>query len=237
VLSNGKAAVELSFRLELDKRSTITSVECPACGGTGTVLSTLYNLSTSDPVDAEYESTCQDCDGNGKVAETYLLCGHFDKIVSAHGHDNLWIKDIKTTKSTLNSAYFKRYSPDNQVSFYSYSGKLVFSEEIKGVIIDGVQIKTDSTEFCRREIERSETTLAEWITDAEYYISLAEVAAERNYYPMNDKACSIPRENPKTGEIEYSCPFHPVCASAPEIRQTLLDLNFDKRTWDPLKPR
>jgi hypothetical protein len=234
ILANGKAAVELSFRLELDKKTTITQVECPICFGDGQILREPLNLNLPDHIDDGLEE-CRNCNGTGTVGETYILCGHFDRI--AEFQEALWIPDAKTTKFTLNSAYFAKYSPDNQVSFYSYAGKLVFSEEIKGVIIDASQIKVESTEFERREIARSESYLAEWITDTEYYISLAEVAAERNHWPMNEKMCGQVYEDPQTGELSYQCPFRKVCAEAPEIRETLLKANYDKRVWDPLKSR
>jgi hypothetical protein len=191
ILANGEAAVELSFRSEIDRVAP--------------------------------------------TGEAYLACGHIDKMVRLN--NKLKPLDRKTTKHTLNNSYFARYSPDNQVSFYSYFGKVIFGEDVEGMIIDAAQILVNDTQFQRGIIDRKDSALSEWISDFHYYISLAELAAQRNYWPMNDKACSIPRANEATGEIEYGCPFRTVCGAAPEIRATLLKLNYDKRVWDPLQPR
>lgn len=49
--------------------------------------------------------------------------------------------------------------------------------------------------------------------------------------------CGATYLDPKTGEVQFGCPFRSVCSSGPEIRQTLLDLNYKRRVWDPLKIR
>jgi hypothetical protein len=143
ILKNGTAAVELSFRLELDKTAP--------------------------------------------TGEHHILCGHIDKLAKLNGYT--WIVDRKTTKSTINRAYFARYSPDNQMSFYTYAGKIIYGEEIRGVILDVAQIMVDHTEFYRDTVHRSDSTLNEWIQDTLSYIDDMEESAKNNYWRQNDKAC------------------------------------------------
>lgn len=169
------------------------------------------------------------------TGENYLLCGHIDRLVNFSG--GVWISDRKTTRKTLGNAYFALFSPDNQVSTYSYAGKCLFSSETRGLIIDAAQILVDQTRFQRGIVPRSDSQLQEWITDTNYYLTLAERYAQDNYYPQNDKACSAVYLDPKTEEQKFGCPFRPVCGSAPEIRETLLNLNYTKRVWDPKKLR
>lgn len=194
ILANGEAAVELSFRVELDRGSETTG-------------------------------------------EPFLLCGHFDKL--GIFLDYIWVVDQKTTKYTLNDGYFAQYSPHNQVSTYSYAGKVVAPEPVRGVIIDAAQILVNTTDFARREIHRSETQLDEWRKSLDLTLTEAEYCAVNDDYPQNDMACGGVYEDPITGDIRYGCPFRPVCGARPEIRETLLKLHYTTRDpmWDPLRPR
>lgn len=169
------------------------------------------------------------------TGEPFLLCGHIDRLVKFN--EKIWISDKKTTGKTINSAYFAKYSPDNQISLYSYAGEIILGAEVSGLIIDAVQLLVNETRFQRGIISRTPSQKQEWITDANYYLSLAEHFAANNYWPQNDKACSGVFLDPRTGELRYGCEFRPVCGSAPEVRQTLLELNFQKRVWDPLQSR
>lgn len=169
------------------------------------------------------------------TGEEFSFCGYLDRVVT--WQDRIWVTDRKTTRSALNRAYFAKYTPDNQVSLYVLASQIVFETDVNGMIIDAVQVLATKSDFRRGIIERSASQLAEWLTDAKFYIGLAELFATRNYWPQNDKACGNTYLDPKTGEISYGCPFRSVCASGPEVRDELLRLNFKRRTWDPLKIR
>lgn len=157
--------------------------------------------------------------------ETFLLCGHKDKRGTFNGRR--WVGDHKTTKSFLNQDYFEKYSPDNQISLYALSEQILEKEPSSGVIIDAAQIAVNFSRFQRQIITRTESQLAEWLTDAQYYIRQAENFVESNYWPMNDKSCNA----------WGGCPYRKVCSAAPEIRQTLLDTMYSRRSWDPLQTR
>ena len=192
ILANNKAAVELSFNLDLPGWISLTG-------------------------------------------ESFILCGHIDRLVNFSG--GVWCSDRKTTKKTLSNSYFAMYSPDNQVSLYSYAGKVIFSDETKGLIIDAAQILVNETRYQRGIVPRSDSQLEEWISDTNHYVKLAETYAKNNYWPQNDKSCGAVYVDPKTDEVKFGCPFRPVCGSAPEIRETLLKLNYERRVWDPIKKR
>jgi hypothetical protein len=192
ILSNNRAAVELSFNLDLPGWIAITG-------------------------------------------ESFILCGHIDRLVNFSG--GVWVSDRKTTKNSLSNSYFAMYSPDNQVSLYSYAGKVIFSNETKGLIIDAAQILVSETRYQRGIVPRSDSQLEEWISDTNHYLTLAQTYAKNNYYPQNDRACGSVYVDPKTDEVRFGCPFRPVCGSAPEIRETLLRLNYERRVWDPLRVR
>lgn len=155
----------------------------------------------------------------------YLLSGHLDRV--AEFNDGLWINDIKTTKSTLSSNYFKQYSPHNQMSLYSCAGEVVFHRPISGVIIDATQLAVTFARFQRGFVPRTPGILSEWLDDTKAWISKAEACVDKMTWPMNDTACN-----------NYGgCTFRGVCSKDPSVRQTFLEADFEVKPWDPLEVR
>jgi hypothetical protein len=160
ILSDGKPAVEQSFRFELD-------------WGPQSAL----NITAT-----EIEKRRQ---GKGEmiIGQPYILCGHLDKIVTYN--DELFAKDYKTVWSF----WGKRWEPDNQMTLYSLASKVILNAPVKGVIIDMAQIKEDTTEFKREFTFRTPDQLEEWLRDLRYWLTLAEQYAIADYWPQNDTAC------------------------------------------------
>lgn len=166
--------------------------------------------------------------------ENILLCGHLDRLV--HFGSDIFFLDYKTTKSTINAEYFKRYLMDNQMSNYSVGAKVAFGMPVKGGIVDAVQLAVSFSRFERGFIHRNEENLEEWLDQAQTYINRAQAAAVNakglqeigldpaGAYLMNDKAC-------------FLCHFKDICAKHPKVRGSFLEGNFVKRQWDPLLPR
>lgn len=159
--------------------------------------------------------------------EPSKLCGHIDRLGKiANG---VWVLDRKTTQHAIDDNYFKRYSPDNQMSLYSFAGKIVYNVPTQGVIIDAAQILVNGSRFQRGFAHRTEEQLHEWAEDTTQYIARAYEYAAKNYWPMNDKSC-----------FNYGgCPFREICSRSPEVREEFLNdpLHFQKRTWDPMRAR
>src|SRR5260370_21448257 len=81
ILENGRPAVELSFRFQLDF-------------------------------------------GPVRYPETpYLLCGHLDRVASIN--ENIFVIDHKTTTTTLSDFWYSQFSPNNQMTLYTFAGKVV----------------------------------------------------------------------------------------------------------------
>ncbi len=157
--------------------------------------------------------------------EQYIMSGHIDKIVK-HGGGH-WFKDIKTTKSTIGSKFFQKFSPDNQMSFYATGGSIVFKETLLGGIIDGAQVLVKSTRFQRGFVNRTKGQIDEWLQDTNYWIYQAELYAQDGYWPMNDTACH-----------QYGgCDYREICNKDPDSRHQFLKTNFKKQVWDPTKER
>ncbi len=184
-LSNGRPAVELSFRMELP-HSNLKSPD-------------------GDPI---------------------LLCGHMDRVVQFN-LGGIFVTDHKTTTSQISSDYFKRYSPDNQMTLYTLAARTVLHIPARGVIISGVQLAVGFTRFQRGFVHRTEHQLAEWVHDLGYFIEAARRYAETRYWPHNDKACGM----------YGGCVFQDVCSRDPAVRPSIIATNFERKEWNPLVAR
>ena len=189
ILENGRPAVELSFRFNLD----------------------------FGPV--------------GHPEVSYMLSGHLDRVVDMN--ENIMVIDHKTTTSTLGDYWFKQFAPNNQMTLYTFAGKVVMDMEVKGVVIEGAQIGLEqfTTKFARSFTYRSDDLIDEWLNDLEYTLNAAEAFAEAKHWPMNDTACD------KYG----GCRFRDVCSKNPSVREVYLKSDFiqlpPEERWNPLKSR
>lgn len=152
----------------------------------------------------------------------YILAGHLDRVGTFMGE--LYYTDLKTTGAALGEYYFENYSPNNQMSLYSFAGKIHTNLPLKGGIIDAAQIQIEGTRFQRGFINRTPDQLAEWYDDLKYHLSLAESFARSGRWPMNDTACRM-------------CDFKKICAHDPSVRHSYLDARFTKRVINPLEIR
>jgi hypothetical protein len=162
IKEDGKAAVELSFRFELDW----------------------------GPKDSYGKDYGDDPDISKITSQPYLLCGHLDQVVSFA--DNLYVLDHKTSKTTLGEYYFDQYTPNNQMTLYALASQVVIDSPVKGVIIDAAQIKLEEPHAFKRGMAlRTPEILDEWLEDLRYWLNQAEAYATAGYWPMNDMACGM----------------------------------------------
>lgn len=212
IMANGKPAVELSFRFEL--------AFGPEAG-------------------VDHGTTCNE-EGSPReqvnLSQPYLLCGHLDRVCT-DGTD-LYIEDHKTSTMTLGDYFFDQFSPNNQMSLYTFAGEMVLEAPVKGVIINGVQImisdpvtKEPASRFVRGFTFRTKDQLEEWVTDLSRWLALAEWYAENNYWPMNEASC---------GNFG-GCKFRGICSKSPQVREIYLKSNFTKleanKRWNPMRSR
>jgi hypothetical protein len=163
ILANGKPAVELSFRMELDwGPKAATTKRKP------------FNDKTAEEM---------------QWGQPYILCGHLDRVVEFGGQR--YVMDRKTTGSSPTPYYFDNFAPDNQMSIYTLASRVQFNTPVAGVIIDAAQIAVGFTRFQRGFTYRTEAQLEEWLTDFRFWTAQAEGFAERGYWPMNDRSCGM----------------------------------------------
>jgi len=159
-----------------------------------------------------------------------VYCGHLDRVVTMAEH--LYITDQKTTGLTVGSYYFSMFSPNNQMSGYSFVGQAILHSPIRGVIIDAAQIAVNFTRFARGITTRTKDQLEEWFNGTVYFISQfqelsAYAKAEEQKWPMNPNSCGY-----YTG-----CEFRLLCQKSPKVRENYIASDYVEHIWDPIKRR
>lgn len=218
IMEDGRPAVELSFRLELEfgpKQTKLVGKKVWDSGAQELVI---------EPTEVV------------EMYQPYILSGHLDRVVSFA--DDLFFMDRKTTKSEPSDFYYSQYDPDNQMSIYSLASKIILKSPVKGGVIDVAQVMIDASRFGRGFTFRSEDRTQEWLTDLRYVLEQNERYAQDDYWPQNDKFCGTYRSE-ETNSI--GCPFREVCQKSPRMREPFLKSKFNKLApedrWNPLKPR
>lgn len=160
------------------------------------------------------------------VDNDVVLCGHLDRVVEYAG--DTYITDQKTTGATITQAYFDHFSPDIQVSCYSFAGITAFHLPVRGVIIDAAQVAVGFTRFARGFVFRDKASLDEWYDEVMHTIERFKGYALEEYYPKNPMAC-----------FNFGgCQFRSVCSRSPRVREQFLKADFvQKPTWNPMQKR
>lgn len=154
--------------------------------------------------------------------QEFIICGHLDRL--AEHQNNTHPTDLKSTKHTLNEDYFHQFSPDNQMSLYSFAGKVVYQTTTGNIIIDAIQVAVSFTEFARGVVSRTDDQHDEWYKDLQFYLRQAEDYAIAGHWPQNDKAC-------------FRCDYRELCRKPPSVREQWVAGKFTTRIWDPLVVR
>jgi hypothetical protein len=160
------------------------------------------------------------------TGEEFILCGHLDRVGETAGQ--VWVNDLKSTKSSLDEGssgfFFSSFTPDNQISLYTFAGQLVLSKMAQGILLDGAQVAMGFSRFARAGIPRTQSQLYEWKVGFFAMLREAEQCAQEGFWRMNEKVC-------------FRCQFRPVCSLPPGSREDYLEKHYTKREWDPLAVR
>ncbi len=193
-------------------------------------LETLTLNSGKPAVELSFRFNLDDLTDDGSflapTGESYMLCGHIDRVVSFN--EEIWILDKKTTRYALDERYFQQFSPDIQITLYSIAANIIFGDNVGGMIIDAAQILVNGTRFRRKPIPREPEHLEEWLRGLKRYLHELETCVKFDDWPMREESC---------GYGYMQCQFRPVCTAAPSVREQMLEAFYTKRHWDPLIPR
>lgn len=158
-------------------------------------------------------------------APNFAYCGHIDKLADYNG--SLFVVERKHTTQSLGDHLFSRYMFSAQVSGYVAAAKIVFLQDIGGVIIEATQVQVNRTNFARRAVHRVHDHLDEWVSDTQFWIKQVESCWHAGAWPHNTESCN-----------KYAgCQFRKVCAKSPATRELELETYFVKDRWDPTKER
>lgn len=191
--------------------------------GTGPRTVTLANGKPAVELTFAFDSGVKTSTG-----ENIVLCGHMDRLVQFN--DDIYVSDLKTTRTALGPSYAARYTPDNQFTLYTIAGRVALSVPARGVLLDAAQVGVTFVRFARFPIPRPQPVLDEWLTSLPFWVSQMEGCAERaaegspeSAYPQNDKACNL----------YGGCQFREICGRSPSARAPILNANYQRRRWDP----
>ncbi len=154
-----------------------------------------------------------------------LLCGHLDRVVNYA--DALYVMDQKTSGTTIGTYYFNNFSPNTQMSLYTWCGQSVLHTPIRGVIIDAAQIAVNFTRFERGITTRSKKQLSEWYEETMLFLDLSRRYNELDKWPMNPSACGY----------YNGCEFRVLCSKSPGVRDSYIKTEFTSHNWDPVEAR
>jgi len=157
--------------------------------------------------------------------ESWVLCGHLDRL--ARHNDSYYIPDIKTTVGSLGPHFFASFSPSTQFSLYTHASKVIFSMDVRSLVVDGIQVGATFARFQRSVVPRPPSVIAEWHSELQIWLRQMEDCALAQHWPQNDAACGL----------YGGCQFRGVCSAATSQRDGLLAADFVKRVWDPLVAR
>jgi hypothetical protein len=161
------------------------------------------------------------------VDDGILLCGHLDRL--CHQGDEIYVSDNKTSGSVINERFFSQFSPDTQMSLYTFAGHAIYAIPVKGVVVDAAQILIGGTRFERGFTFRTKEQLDEWYESTMYLIEfINELIRDNKPLPMNPSSCG-----------NYGgCEFRAVCSKSPQQREIYLKADFNRNTaWNPLERR
>ncbi len=167
---------------------------------------------------------------HGDLSRAYVLCGHFDGL-ARYGAET-FIRESKTTKSTIGSYYFDQFKPNVQIDIYALAASVLYPDTVSGILIEACQTAVGFTRFDREPIRHTPARLDEIAVNLTTLIAQAEINAKSGYWPMNTTACD-----------QYGgCPYRPVCRKSPSLRQKFLDdgigkVRYIKDPWNPLEER
>jgi hypothetical protein len=143
-----------------------------------------------------------------------VLRGKFDRLCEFSGEP--FVMDQKTTGGGLGQFYFDQWSPDIQMSAYTFAGEAIWNIPVKGVILDVAEIAVGFTRFARGFVHRSKGSLQEWFDQSMMTIERARNATRERVFPMNRTACN------NFG----GCQFRGICSRSPEVRPNFLRGDF-----------
>jgi hypothetical protein len=150
--------------------------------------------------------------------------GKIDRIIEWAGQ--IYVEDHKTA-SQFGSSYFRQFELSNQMMGYAWLAQQILGRPIAGVRINAhIVYKAQPAKFERYLIGFSPSRLKDWAENYNIWVEKIEAAHRDNNWPMNLNACA--------GKYGM-CTYAGVCVASPEVRQRVLEQDFEELPWDPMQ--
>ena len=156
----------------------------------------------------------------GLGGEQITFVGTLDRIGRFNGAT--YVCDTKTS-SSARWVTAQNYTPNGQFSLYVAAAAVCFGIDAEGLILDGVVVGPNATEFHRTIVPRPAGVIEEWLADARVHLRHLTEAFAADEWPQNDAACGL----------YGGCRFRGVCGAAPAHRDALLAQLNGPRSFVP----
>lgn len=155
------------------------------------------------------------------TGDPLLFCGRADMVVDYAG--GIFLEDDKTT-SQLGASWPYQWNLRSQFSGYQW-GLRQFGIEAQGTLVRGVAIRKTGYDHMQTPTYRPQWMVDEWYYETCHQLHRAIAAWRSDYWgPAHDHACN-----------EYGgCTFRSICTIPADRRRSFLELDFERRHWDPL---
>jgi hypothetical protein len=168
--------------------------------------------------------------------------GKIDRVFEYQGL--FYVEDHKTS-SALGQYYFHQFDPSNQMMGYAALAQKLTGLPIAGVRINAFGCLKTQSKFDRRIIPYSPQRIEHWMQNYQAWVKKLEESyrilgtapvgelngvymtpeIEDAAFPHNFNACAA-----KYGQ----CTYTEVCTQAPQLRQRVLEFEYEVLPWDPM---
>ncbi len=152
-----------------------------------------------------------------------IYCGRIDGIMKIG--DTPFVIDHKTTSSKKSTWASKFDYPSNQMTGYVVGASVILGKKINHVMINLFHVTKTKTDFDRAFLYIAPYQVEEWIKKIHdtAYRMIDDV--EANEYDMFTTGCY---------GMYGRCMFHQICSSPPELRESIIEMDYIVDPWNPL---
>lgn len=156
-----------------------------------------------------------------ETGEPLIYCGRADQVVSFAGGQ--YVEDDKTA-SQLGASWASQWDLRSQFTGYCWAAGAA-GIRVDGVLVRGVSILKTKYGSAESVTYRPEWQVQRWLSQVTRDLQTAIRCWEEGYWDYSlDHACT-----------EYGgCTFAQICRTPPENQDAFLDINFERREWNPL---
>lgn len=164
------------------------------------------------------DAICGHC---GQPLEKIEYGGIFDLLVEFSGA--VYVVDHKTT-SQMGPSYFDQFKPNNQITGYTWAGRLLTGMRVGGALINAIAVyKSSPTKFDRQISTRTDDEIAEWLVSLKRTCENIQESKRSGIWHMQTTNCTM----------YGKCEFHQVHSlSHPNQRRAILEQEYIKHEWD-----